>query len=489
MIQFGQFGPDRSLFDPNFCDTIENVFPAGASFTPFPSFSALSSALAARPQGAFLADSGTGTWVMFVGTATKLYKLNTATLGWDDISRTVGGAYTIGTDDNWAFRQFGTKVFAANGVDVQQVYNLASPSTFENTAGSPPRSKYLETLGDFLVALNLTTDTRSIHWSGLNDPTFWTPRQRSSDFQAFPDDGDIQGSAAGPNGIVIFHEHCIREGALALDTPLVMTFKKTVEGHGVLAPRSIVSTGSGAFYLSQDGFYRYGTPPVAIGVDRVDRFFFGDALLSEIFNIHGIEDPERKIVYWAYASKSNAVAHSFDKVLAYHYGIDRWSSMRPGTNLSEIISATTPGYTLDTLDSLGLTLDTLPFSLDSRAWSGSLPSLAGFSSDYKLGLFSGAPLQATLQTAESELSPGRRTFVNGFRVLTDAPLVTGRVAVRDYAGQTRTWKAAAANSTRTGLVPARASGRMHRFEVVIPAAATWNHVHGVDPDGSPEGQQ
>lgn len=489
MITFGQFGPDRSLFDPNFCDTLENVFPASGSFTPFPSFATFSAALAARPQGAFLANSGEGVWVLLAGTATKLYKLNAGTLGWDDISRTVGGAYTLGADDKWSFRQFGTNVFAANGIDALQVYSLASPTTFSNATGSPPIGRYLETLGDFLMALELTTDTRAVHWSGLNDPLFWTPRQRSSDFQIFSDGNDIRGSASGPNGIIIFHEDCIREGVLALDTPMVMRFQKTTDQHGAHAPKSIVSTGNGAFYLSQDGFYRYGNPPVPIGVDRVDRFFSNDASFSETFNVHGLEDPERKIVYWAYSSKSNTIARSFDRILAYHYGIDRWSLVRPGQSLSGLIDATTPGYTLETLDSLGLTLDTLPFSLDSRAWSGSLPSLAGFSSDYKLGFFAGMPLQATLQTAEAEISPGRRTFVNGFRVLADAPSVTGRVAVRDYAGQQRTWKLPADNSTRTGLVPARASGRIHRFEVVIPANATWNHVHGVEPAGGPEGEQ
>lgn len=489
MIQFGQFGPDRSLFDPNFCDVIENVFPASGSFTPFPSFETFSSALAARPQGAFLASSGEGVFVLFVGTKTKLYKLNTGTLGWDDVSRSVGGAYTMGDDDYWSFREFGTKVFASNGVDAMQVYDLAAPATFENSTGSPPISKYLETLGDFLMALNISTNTRQVQWSGLNDPLFWTPRQRSSDFQAFPDGGEIQGSAAGPNGIVIFQEHCIREGALSLDSPLVMIFKKMTDEHGAHAPRSIVTSGSGAFYLSQDGFYRYGNPPVPIGVDRVDRYFFNDVTPAEIFNVTGFEDPERKIVYWAYGSKDNVVTRTFDKMLAYHYGIDRWSLVNPGTNLTGVIDAVFGGYTLETLDSLGFTLDTLPLSLDSRAWTGSLPLLSGFSSDYKLGFFNGAPLQATLQTAEAELSPGKRTAVNGFRVLTDAPSVMGRVAVRDYAGQPRTWKLPSGNSTRTGMIPARASGRMHRFEAVIPAAAEWNHVHGVDPAGSLEGEQ
>jgi hypothetical protein len=488
LIPFGQVGPDRSEFDPNFCSVIENVFPASGSFTPFPRFDVFSTAMPARPQGAFLAVEGSGSWSLFTGTSTALYKFNGATLGWTDVSG-AGAPFSLADDGKWSFRQFGDIVVAANGVNDLQSYDLSTPTTFAPLSATAPRSKYLEVLGDFLLAVNLTTNDRGIHWSGLNDATFWTPRQRSSDFQIFPDDGEIQGTAAGPNGIVIFHEHCIREGALDLESPLVMRFRKTVDRHGSHAAKSIVTTGGGTFYLSQEGFYKYGTPPIGIGVDRVDRFFWEDVAFNEIFNVYGSEDPERKIVYWAYGSKSNTLPRSYDKVLAYHYGIDRWSLLRPGIFMTGLIDAVTPGYTMETLDSLGYTMETLPFSLDSRAWTGSLPTLAAFNDNFELGFFSGSPLQAILQTGDVAMSAGKRTFVNGFRPLTDAPTSTGRVAVKDYAGQARSWKASNAISTRTGLIPARASGRFHRFEVTIPAGATWGHIHGVEPAGTSEGEQ
>lgn len=488
MIPFAQFGPDRSVFDATFCDKIENVLPKAGSYGPFPSFTPISQALPAAPLGTILAYVDNGQYRLFVATATKIYMFDTPTLGWLDVSKP--GGYVGTSERKWSFTQFGDRVIATNGGDPVQWIDVNTPVQFADLPNAP-KAFYAGTLGDFVMLANLASNQRAVQWSGLNDSTFWTPRQRSSDFQPFPDGGEIMGFAGGNKGAIIFHAESIREGALALDTSLVMTFAQTVANHGCLAPRSIVQTGSGTYYLSDDGFYRYGTPPVPIGVERVDNFFLNDADLSEIFQVYGSEDPNRKIVYWAYKSTANPLAGSYDKVLLYHYGIDRWSLLNPGTILTGLIDAVTPGYTLDSLASLGLGLDQLPFSLDSRAWAGSTPLIAAFDTSYKFGLFSGPPLPATLQTGEAQLTAGKRTFVNGFKVLCDAPVVNGRVATKDWAGSTDAWRLQAAASTKTGLIPARASGQFHRFEVTIPAMATnvWNDIHGVDPVGVPEGEQ
>jgi hypothetical protein len=105
---------------------------------------------------------------------------------------------------------------------------------------------------------------------------------------------------------------------------------------------------------------------------------------------------------------------------------------------------------------------------------------------------SGEPLEVVLQTSDVELTSGSRSFASGFRPLCDARRglqADGRQGVKDWAGGPRTWKDAAGVSPRTGLVPARASGRYHRFEVTIPASQKWTAVYGVDPEGHPEGQQ
>lgn len=487
MIPFGEFAPDKSLFDPSACSVLQNVLPQAQSFGPFPQFVAITDPLAARPQGAFLANQDSGQFTLFAGTATDLYRLNPATLAFDSVS---GPSAPYGTvaGANWSFVQYGSWVIATNGTDPIQYFDLTTPTTFQDLSADAPTALFSGIMGDFVMALNTSDGNKAIRWSSLNLPQAWIPRQNSSDLQIFPDGGEIMGFSGFEKGGIIFHENCIREGALALDTALIMTFRKTVENHGCVAPKSIVTTGAGVFYLSQDGFYRYGSPPVPIGNERVDRFFINDVATDELYNVYGTEDPVRKIVYWAYRSRANTTARSYDKALVYNYGTDKWSMLLPGTYLTGLIEATTPGYTLDSLDSLGLPLDDLPFSLDSRAWAGGSPTLAAFDTSFRLGFFSGAPLEAILQTGAVQLTETARTYVKGFRPLTDAQSTSGRIAVRDQAGQPDAWKLPA-TTNRTGLIPTRASGRFHRFETTIDADQEWSHVHGITPDGAVEGQQ
>lgn len=486
MIPFADFAPDRSAFDPKACDILENCLPKANSYGPFPSFVALSLALSERPQGACLAFVGNGSYLLFVGTATKLWKFNSATLGWTDISK-VGG-YSTPSTETWHFTQFGNTLIATNGVDPVQSIDVTTAVIFADLAASAPRARFVTSVGDFVMLSNLSTDRRMTQWSGLNQPTFWTPRQRSSDFQSFPSGSDIMNVVGGMTGALVLQNDSIWECALALDSPLVMTFKQAVSNHGCAAPRSAVQTSQGVFYLSDDGFYKYGAPPIPIGNERVDQYFLDSISRTNIYNVYGSEDPSRKVVYWAYRSTANTLANSYDKVLCYHYALDKWSLLTPQTLMTGLVAAATPGYTLDSLDSLGLTVDTLPYSLDSRAWSGGTPTLAAFDSSYKLGFFTGSPLAARIQTGDVELTRGRRTYVSGFRVLGDAPTISGLVAVKDHAGQARVWKPSATNN-RTGLIPARASGRFHRFELNMAAGVVWDDIHGVDPEARPEGQQ
>lgn len=487
MIEFGEYAPDRSVFDPSACNTIENVLPQAKSWGPFPSYVAFTQALPERPQGATLANFENGQFLIFAGTKSGLYHFNPNDLSWDDVSGP-DGPFNTPDATNWSFTQFGYWVIATNGVDPVQYFDVSNPTVFNPLSSDAPRSRFTGVIGDFAMLLNLQASNTRIQWSGLNNPQFWTPRQQSSDFQQFPDGGEIMGFSGYEKGCLIFHENCIREGSLALDTSLIMTFRKTVENHGAAAPKSIVPTGDGAYYLSQDGFYKYGYPPVAIGNERVDKFFVNDVAVDSLYNVYGSEDPTRKIVYWAYRSRENTLPYSYDKVLAYSYGTDKWALLKPGTYLTGLIDATTPGYTLDSLDQLGIPLDQLPYSLDSRAWAGGFPTLAAFDTSNRLGFFSGTPLAAIIQTGSVQLAEGRRTFVNGFRVLTDANASAGRVGVRDQSGASDAWKSEFSNN-RTGLIPSRASGRFHRFEVKVPAGQEWSHLHGVEPAGVVEGQQ
>lgn len=485
LVTFAQWGPDRSSFDPTFCEIVENGLPMEGGYAPFPSFVPFSQPLPEMPMGTFNAYVINGAYRLFVGTQTKLLMFNIDTLGWIDKSRP--GGYNGASGIKWSMAQFGDMLIATNGSDPPQWIDINAADRFADMPNAP-KAQIVVAVGDFVMFAHLATNQRMVQWSGLNQPFFWTPRERSSDFQAFPDGGEIMNLASGPDGIVIFGAESLREGALALDTSLVFTFKQSVPNHGCLAPRGIVATGNGLFYFSDDGFYKYGQPPVPIGLARVDRWFLDNIQNSDVYGMYGTEDPNRKIVYWAFRSINNQISETYDRVLLYHYGLDQWSLLNPGTILSGLLDATTPGYTLDGLNALGIGLDQLPFSLDSRAWTGSTPLISAFDLEMRLGYFAGEPMTATLQTIDTQITDGRRTFVQGFRPLTDAAQLTGRTRTKESPGDPGRWRATS-DVNRTGMIPQQTSGQFHRFEVVVPPQR-WTAIHGVTPVGAvPDGDQ
>jgi hypothetical protein len=144
------------------------------------------------------------------------------------------------------------------------------------------------------------------------------------------------------------------------------------------------------------------------------------------------------------------------------------------------------GYSLDSLDATGLALDTLPFSLDSRAWTGGRAQLAAFDTSHRLGYFTGAALAPTVDTGEVELFPGRHAVVTNIRPIVDAGTASVAVGVRERTTDTVAFGGAVA-ADAVGNAPQRASGRYHRARLTLPAGSGFAHISGIDVDATPEG--
>src|SRR5262245_26382345 len=107
LLPFAQFGPDRSAFDAQYCDRVENVLPKQGAYMPFPDFVPLTQPLPGHPLGSFLAYVQNGAYRLYVATQTKLYMLDISTLGWLDKTRATGGDYNGAPGQRWSFCQFG----------------------------------------------------------------------------------------------------------------------------------------------------------------------------------------------------------------------------------------------------------------------------------------------------------------------------------------------------------------------------------------------
>jgi len=114
--------------------------------------------------------------------------------------------------------------------------------------------------------------------------------------------------------------------------------------------------------------------------------------------------------------------------------------------------------------------------------------IAAFDDENYLGFFGGSPMQAILQTGDTQLAEGTRASIFGWRPLVDAKALIGRTATKEAPGSDLRWRDPVDNN-RLGIIPQQTSGLYHRFELTIPPQ-NWTEVHGVYPvDGQPDGEQ
>lgn len=489
LVPYGEWLPDLPAFQAPGATTMTNVVPkTPESYGPVRQISASGTALASRCMGAVFARDASGNSFGFAGDATKLY-IKQASADWADVSKS--GGYTTATDERWSFVQFGEQIIALNFANPPQEWTFNSSTAFANLSSGAPQARYGARVRDFVMLAN-TSDAvdgnrpQRVWWSAIGDAATWpTPGSVSaaavqSDYQDLLGEGGwnrgIVGGLSGAD-VAIVQERAVWRGQYA-GPPAIFAFQTIESARGTPAPGSIVSVGPVFYYIADDGFYVCdGVTSIPIGQNKVDRYFWNDVDQSFLYRVTAAADPLNKLIFWAYPNAS-ATNGNPNRILAYHYGLSRWSLI-DGVEMDCFIKeALTIGYTLEDLDAFG-TLETLPFPLDSSVWTGGRLSLACFSTAHKLATFSGDTLAATLETGEAMLNPRGSSHVSRVWPMVDTAAATMAVGKRDLQSASVTWGTATALTTTTGSCPLRSTGRYHRARVSISAAAAWNDAQGV----------
>lgn len=506
-LPVAEWAPDLPAFQGNPASgqpmasmTVKNVVPrTPQSYGPLSSLVQFSGPLGSRAQGAAALLDTAGNVTVYAGDATNLYKLDQSSTSWTQISKSAG-AYTIAADGRWDFVLFGSRVIATDFGDNIQSYVQGTSTTFTDLASAAPRARYATVIKSFLMVGN-TYDTTSgdapqrVWWAANNDPTNWpTPgTATAAEFQS--DYLDLVGDAGWVQGIVgnlgnadgaVFQEHAVWR-VMYDGPPTTFGFYPAEGVRGTPAPWSIVQMGNYVYYLGEDGFYRFdGSQSDPIGANRVDKTFWADVDQSSLYRIVGVADPINKLIIWAYPGSGSAAGNP-NKLLIYNWQIDRWSLAE--VTVEDLVRVLSFGYTLDQLYTvLGYTIDALPFNLDSRAWTGGKLLLGAFDTSHQLNYFSGAPLAATVDTAEMQPFPGRRAKVRNTRPLVDGGTPSVAIAARNrLIDSTTLGTAVAINSI--GTCPLRADGRYLRGEVTTNAGDTWTHIQGLELEVIPSGQR
>ena len=493
-IKLGDYLPDIPPHSNPGLITMSNAVPLNQdSYGPLAAFAVTAGATNARPQGVFAGTDNSGNAFIFAGSESRLEQL-TASGGtsWSNVSRAAG--YTTAADEIWDFDQFGLRVIATNLADAVQGFLIGTDTLFSNLSGSPPRARYCRTIKDFVMLANIVdavdgTRPQRVHWCEQGVETSWPTVGTAAAAAALSDNRELRGSGGfnqglvagiGPLDCVVFQERAIFRGMFG-GLPLVFDFERINGANGTPIPSSIIQFGGAVAYISEAGFEIFdGSQSYKIGANKVDQEFWDNVNLTYLSRVSGAWDPVNKRLMWSWPSGSNTTP---DRVLIYTPHLDRWSNAV--LTFSRIVRGMGLGYTLDQLDNINTSIDALPFSLDSRAWSNNRGLLAGFNSSNQYGSLSGSNLAASFTTSERELGQGRMMLTYGLRPFVHGASTT-QIGYRDVPTGTVT-TTSAVSPDADGIAKHRIRARYARLVLNVAAGVTWHSAQHLELYARPDG--
>lgn len=471
-ITFGEWLPDLPYYSNPGLVEAKNAIPVDRHYKDFLPLTTEGDALLDTPMGAFAAIDASGDPEIYAGIDTDLFERVSS--AW-----TARSASTYNTATYWRFTQFDELVIATNGVDVPQARTVGSSSNFAAlaTSGTAPTAQQIGVINRFVVLGDIDDGTAypyGIQWSSIDNARDWpTPGGASANAAQSGQEllnsayGSVTAIANGEFWGLVFQQRAITR-LTYIGGNAVFQIQTYERERGCWAPQSMIQIGSMTYFLAADGFYvTDGQSVTPIGNAKVDKWFFSDFDQTYKNNLTVAADHINKCIYWSYAT-SSATNGTPDRMVVYNYAENRW-----GWGESEvefIFPSFTTGYTLDQLDSLYSSIDDMPVSLDSSAWTGGIPTVMGFGTDDKIGALGGSSLVARFETGELDANPFGYVFVRGVK-----PLVTGdptnvTVGLSARAAQDnedRNFGAQSARTSRTGIVDFRKTGRYLSARVEI----------------------
>lgn len=484
MIPLGEWLPDLPDRDNPGATEALNVTPEVFGYSPFRTLSSSTDALSARCRGAGSFKAPDGTVLTFAGTENKLFRSN-LTL-WTDVSRGASpGTYQSG--ERWRFALFSNLAVATNFGDAVQKWIVGLSSSFSDLGTNVPKAREVAVIGDFLVLGNVddALDGRvpnRLHWGPIGSPDGdWTPAlSTQADFQDLAEGGAITGIIGGDVGYVLSETAVHRMSYIG--SPLVFQIGRIEENRGCVASGSVATDGERTIYLAANGFYLLdhdSGQSVPIGANKVDQWFLNEADATLYTRMSAAMSSEDKLYILSFAS-GDAGAQP-DTILIYNWEVGRWAYARIACDQVGRLLAS--GFTLEQLDGVA-DLDSLPASLDSAQWQGGEIIFGAFDTSNRLASFSGAPLNATIETASLQLADPNRALVRGVRPVVDGA-ATVALGTRDLPAGATIWTAPQATNVKTGMANFHKEARYHKARLNV--TGEWTRAQGVDVDAEGAG--
>lgn len=475
---FGPWEPDKGETSPGKVFDAFGVTPQAEGWGPMSSLTVpmAATALPAQPRGVLALTTAAGSWQVFAGTSTNMYKLQA-----DYTFASVDAGRTVTSGDDWSMTKFGTKLLYTNTTDGLLAYDVeAGGAAVAIAAAKAPRQIFI--VANQVVGLDCldntgTRNNRLIRASAFSDHTNWTTD--GADYQPIEDGGAlIGGGALSETAAIVFQERAIR--LMDYSSPsgsAYFALKLIASETGSVGARSIAIADGRAFWVSTEGMNMFSLSGglVPIGTERVNRWFLNTVDQGNLPLMQAAIDPVRKIVWWRMKRVIDSSTTVSEVMIGYAWQLDRW--VPPAMEqTSYLCRLATPGYVLDNMDPFGV-LDGISTPLDSRFWLGGQPLFAALDESYKFGAFAGSPMAAMIQTATGN-SPVHG-LINRATPIDDAANGTLSLGVKQQLSDGLTWKDAASKG-RGGRVPLRGSGMNIAFKYTIAAGQAWTVAKGVD---------
>lgn len=287
-----------------------------------------STALAAACRGAFVGIKLDGSPRVFAGTTAGLYEALGAS--WTDRTRTVGGAYTLGTAQRWRFAQFGDQTLAVGSTTSGDVIQQSSSGAFADISGAP-RAEVIEVVKNFAIVFNYidaTYGTQPDGWwcSAINDTATWTPSiaAQSANGQLRGGFGPVRGAKRFGDYIIAYKDNAMFMGQY-VGPPEIWRWTLLPGSQGALSHEAIANIGTDAmprhFFMGLDDFYIFdgsraqpvGQPVKATVFGALNRSFPASAQMSH--------DPVNGIVYCYYPASGTT---NPDQCVIFNYRTGKW---------------------------------------------------------------------------------------------------------------------------------------------------------------------
>lgn len=473
-VLFGPWLPDLPATDNAGVTEALNVLPVNQFYAAYKPLATSGDAVSERPRGAISALDNAGAAFLYVGTETTLQQRNGD--AWTDKS---GATYTTASDGYWRFVQFDSLVIGTNYDDVPQAIEVGDGGNFADLAlvGTAPQARVIGivgrhvVLGDTVYGVPGAVPYR-IQWSRINSATEW-PTPGSADALSKQAGEQYMPSALGAvTGIIgndqfgiVFQKSGISRMTY-VGGDVVYQFDVIDSTRGAICPNAIIQVGDLAYFIAADGFYvTDGVSVRPIGAGKFDQWFMDRMDTGYKHRVYGAMDRLRNLLYFAFPDTS-ASDGTPNNVLIYNPREER--PTHASDMVDCLITGLTTAITLEGLDALFATLEDVTPPLDSPFWQGGNEVMLAFDSSNKLGTFSGTPAVAVIDSQESELHPGLRTFISGIKpIVQDNSAVTVALGTRDSFSDSVTYTSDIALTSRTGVADFRKDARYVRARVNV----------------------